>query len=124
MDILGDTNRLVKSIITRTGFLFAAEGGGQLVHGVLLHMNPGNQLCIRILTPADYPGGRAFQIGDLNIIMFLYTQLVELHRRQKLHKLAVSRHLFGKYRMKVNVRSQKLLIDAAAKENCDGNIKF
>ena len=36
--------------------VFIAERTGQLVHRVLLHMNPGDQPGVRILAPADDPG--------------------------------------------------------------------
>ena len=73
MDVLGDTNRLVELTITRTGFLFAAERTGQLVHRVLFHMNPGDQFGAWILTSADHAGGRTLQIGNLDIIVLLHT---------------------------------------------------
>ena len=87
-------------------------------------MNPGDQLGVLVLTPADDPGRGAFQVGNFNVVVLFYAQPVQLLRRQELHELAVYRYLFGKHRMKVNVGRQKLLIDAAAEKNRDGDIKF
>ena len=68
-------------MIALPGFCFIAKRTGQLVHGMLLRMNPGNQLGVRVLAPTDNAGRRAFQIRDFHVIMLLDTQLVELLRR-------------------------------------------
>ena len=87
-------------------------------------MNPGNQLGVWILTPTDNAGRRAFQIRDFDVVVLFDTQCVELLWRQKFHQLAVTRYFFGEYRVKMDVWSQKLFIDATTEQYCHRNIKF
>jgi len=114
----------MKPVIAVPGFLFAAESSAEGFGIILLHMDPGHQLRIRIFTSADDPCGRPFQIGDLNVVTLPHTQPVQLPWAQQLHPMAVSGDHPGRYRPVMHIRFQKLLVHPTPKEGRDGNIKF
>ena len=72
----------MEPIIASPCFLLIAECFRQSLHILLLHMDPADQLGIRALTAAYYPGGGTFQIGDLNVIVLPDAEFMELFRAQ------------------------------------------
>ena len=118
-----DTDCTIKALIAAHGFTGAAEGTGGLLHIVLLNMDPGHKLRPIIRAPADNSSAGALQVRDDYIIFLFYVVPEQGSGGEQLHDMAVAGNHPCMPVEQPHFRREKLLIDAAAEQGQNGDVK-
>ena len=89
---------------------------------MLLHMDPADQLCIRVRAAGCDPGGGSFQIGDHHVVGFLHHKTIQPLCRQQFHHVDIPPELAGKSGNVGDMALQMLPVDTHVKEGLNRNI--